>query len=167
MVRLLHSLVAPAYRWYLSSILLSDGDIDRVHLDVRVTLQKYPAWLMGHLELGSHSLENQDLKTAYASARAALKISNSDRTTADCLRLLGKTYLRSGQPKEALGPLQESNRLAPGITATLEELGAVYMALGEFGLAHKQLLQITDSNRTAETNAAIAFTERKLLDSNR
>lgn len=56
---------------------------------------------------------------------------------AAALEILGWAYALSGQPEEALGPLQESLRLAPGQASGYYRLGEVLAALGRVEEAHR------------------------------
>lgn len=135
---------------------------------LRTLLRKNPTWRLGHLELGEESLFVDDVGTAYASACAVIFLeSNSSQPSRPSLLasrakfLLGRCYLRRGDPKRALQIFtQESN--APSLLWKIkEETAAAYMALGDTQSALSTLLAIPDEKLTPEGAAARAYLRKK------
>lgn len=144
----------------LSSLELLSGDVasaindDSIRLQcewIRRMLRRFPFWQLGHKTLGNLSLEQNDIQSAYSSAHAVMLL--GETTLGE--RLLGFTYVRAREGKNAIAALANLLKILPNDFELLEELGAAYMLEGDYPKAKEYLEKIPKEKRSPSVNAVI------------
>ena len=129
---------------------------------LQTKLRQTPYWAKGHLELAKHSLTQNDIACAYASAHAVCALSQKAESNDVAQHILAQCYLRKGAPARSVDIL---NKLilkgADNQHSINEDLAAAYLALGNYSDAHSVIKRIPEDKISAEGRAALSYLKAK------
>ena len=130
---------------------------------LRSLLQRFPYWTEGHLAFAEEALARDACAEAYASAQAALSLSEpASHAEAMAEFTLGRCFLRRGDWRAAVEYLSRSKTAMPHNHSTTEELSAAHLLGGEYTPARALLESIPADSISAAGKAALSFSRSKL-----
>lgn len=128
---------------------------------LREKLRRYPFWSAGHVALATVSLRCDDIGTAYASAIAALKITERGRVAERARIALGRAYLRRGDPRRAIETFETVLAGGSHDYSVIEDLAAAYLAEEKFTRTIELLESIPESDRSGEGITALSYARKR------
>ncbi|MBN8549691.1 MAG: hypothetical protein J0M12_10280 [Deltaproteobacteria bacterium] len=127
---------------------------------LRSRLRETPYWKRGHLLLGELSLQEDDVATAYACAKA-VGILSAEGASSEADTLLGRCYLKRGAFVEATAFLEKGALARPNDSALQEDVAACYIGRGEFKKAAQILSVIPQQRLSVPGHAALLYSKKK------
>ena len=126
--------------------------------ELKRLIQRFPFWRKGRMLLAELALTTDDVALAYAEAHA-LKLLAPKGSTAEghALSILGRCFLRRGDPSTALSLLTDSQRLLPANATVTEERAAALALLGHRSEALALLREIPPQRLSKEGHAALKW----------
>ncbi|MEY4700224.1 MAG: hypothetical protein RL326_411 [Pseudomonadota bacterium] len=125
-------------------------------------LRRFPYWIKGHLEYAEDALGRDSIADAYASANAALYLSEAGRShQATAHFVLGRCFLRRGDWRSAVEYLSRAHTALPIKHQIGEELAAAYVLGGDYQAASDLLEAIPGNYISAAGKAARSFVRAK------
>lgn len=153
-------------RWRTGTLRASSEDVynsaeerDSEERDtLRAFVRRFPFWAHGRALLGEASLQYNDVATAYAEAQALRVLARKGSThEGTALFILGRCFLRRGEPSAALNLFNEAHALKPHDHRIQEERSAAYALLGDRTQALEILRTIPAIHLSAESKAAMQW----------
>jgi hypothetical protein len=127
---------------------------------LRALLQRCPYWSRGHILFAEHSLQLDDIASAYASLQGVLILPLSKSRSIRAQHLLAQCYLKRGQSEKAAQILLAlwaiSHHEAIG-----EDLAAAQMSLGQESEALGVLESIDGKILSQSSHTALTYLKRK------
>jgi hypothetical protein len=130
---------------------------------LRSLLRRFPFWAHGHHELGELALQTDQVALAYSSALSYQILSGRDKTyRSRAFLLLGRCFLRRGDPQAALHYLLQAQELGLCTPQLAEEIAAAHILQGSFMEAYEALAAVPANTISAEGKAALSFVKGKI-----
>ncbi len=129
--------------------------------DLRIILRRYPYWREGHRLLAEACLAEGDIATAYASTHCFSALASPDNRAQSQLHfLMGRCFLRCGDPERSLQHLTVAQQYDPTSCAIIEEQAAAHMLMGNKAQALALLSRVPEKKLTPEAIMTRSYLQR-------
>jgi tetratricopeptide (TPR) repeat protein len=142
----------------------ADGELSTADILTRL-IQRFPYWREGRRLLAEDALRKDDVAVAYAESQALrLLAPQGSSEEGEALFIMGRCFLRRGNPSAALSILEDAQRLLPENVSITEERAAALALVGEQPRALSLLRSIPHTRLSTEGHAALKWLSHRSTD---